>query len=461
MQPQSRLARQQAWCIGAGRARRIECRHRPDQRQTIGRDGAPADAAGEHGGIGQRGVAEPLRDTRKVVRVVTDADGGIVVVVTAGGAEQQAAIGHRQHVAAAGDRHLRPPWRGAIAGPADLAALALQPLRRQGSQAQRIGGGGQHQHRRGIDRAVVAIEQLPVVAVARDALHRRHTAPGHARRGERIAHQRGRVDPTASGVEPGRMQHAGAGMRRRGIGVKGLHVGRWQPLALDQGLHCRPRQLRLEAQQAVGPARHAAGQRSACGRGHPQRRRTVQPRVRAVVAHHRTVEEAGGVAGGLGSGLGVAIDHGAGDALAGECRGTHRARQSAADDQRVAGRLGRHRAAGRRRRDEARCIAGQRDVALAAAADRGMHDEAGALQAVAHRAGRAPGGGSGAGGGQSSEHREHAAVPHRRVARRCEAIEVEGVDARHQCACPGLHIAERQQQVHTAAVEFEAVQVAG
>ena len=96
------------------------------------------------------------------------------------------------------------------------------------------------------------------------------------------------------------------------------------------------------------------------------------------------------------------------------------------------------RAPGRRPRREARREAATRDVALAAAAGRVLDREAGAAQAVAHGARRAPRRDRRVRCGQPRHRLEQARVPHRRVARRREAVEEEGVDVGDQLRQPGV-----------------------
>ncbi len=135
--------------------------------------------------------------------------------------------------------------------------------------------------------------------------------------------------------------------------------------------------------------------------------------------------------------------------------------QPGADHQGMARCLRRQAPAWRRGRRETRRVAGQRDVALAAAARCRLDHEAHALQSVADDARGTPGRGRGVGRGQAREHAEHAVIPHRRATRRREAIEVERVDTGHDFARPGLHVAERQQQPYVPGFEFEQMQVAG
>ena len=112
-------------------------------------------------------------------------------------------------------------------------------------------------------------------------------------------------------------------------------------------------------------------------------------------------------------------------------------------------------------RREARREAAARDVALAAAAGRDLDREAGAAQAVANGARGAPGRDRRFRRGQPRHRLEQARVPHRRVARRREAVEEEGVDVGDQLRQPGVDGAEREQQLDAAVVDGDAVQVAG
>ena len=103
----------------------------------------------------------------------------------------------------------------------------------------------------------------------------------------------------------------------------------------------------------------------------------------------------------------------------------------------------------------------QRDVALAALPRRLADRESGGLQTVAHAARCGPGGRRGAGPRQPRDGLEQARVPHLRVARRCEAIEEEGIDASDPFRHPASHVAKRQVQAHAALVEAQPMQVVG
>ena len=105
--------------------------------------------------------------------------------------------------------------------------------------------------------------------------------------------------------------------------------------------------------------------------------------------------------------------------------------------------------------------AGDRDLALAAAAGRALDLEAGRRQAVAHRPRHRPGGGGRAGRGHARHRLEQARLPHLRIARRGEAVEEEGVDAGDQLREPVADIAEGEQQLHPPRLEAQPMQVAG
>src|SRR5436190_1880036 len=115
----------------------------------------------------------------------------------------------------------------------------------------------------------------------------------------------------------------------------------------------------------------------------------------------------------------------------------------------------------RRARHEARREPAARDVALAAAARRVLDREAGAAQAVANGAGGAPRRDRRLGRGQPRHRLEEARVPHRRIARRREAVEEEGIDVGDQLRQPVVDGTEREQQFDAAALDDDAVQVAG
>ena len=256
---------------------------------------------------------------------------------------------------------------------------------------------------------------------------------------------------------PQRDAAASAGLLR----IERLHIVRRQTQALQQRVHLRDAGRGFQPQQALRAARHRVPvQRGLHGRARRQRRGAVETRVHAVLRVDDAVEQAGWVTRCLGRDPRPTFEQRAAPALSGQGPGGSAAGQAAADDQRVrlAG-IARCAARGCAARRERRREAGERDVALAEAALAESHVETGAGQAVAQGMRRAPGGHGGAGCGEPAKRLADARVPHARVGRGREAVEVERIDRGHQLGQPGLDIAEREQQPDPAGLELQAVQV--
>ncbi len=298
---------------------------------------------------------------------------------------------------------------------------------------------------------------MPRVGAPFEAGHGVGAAPLDAVAIQPPAHQLRRRDPSAAGIEPGRARRAARGLHL--CGRPGLQVAGRQAAAIQRGdQRGGLGVLGRQAHEAVAAARHAVRDRARAGRRGGERGRAMRPRVHAVVGMEHAVEQARDVARGRPRGLRVAVEDRAPHALVRKRPGARRAREAAADDgdaPDTASAGARHGLAHRR----ARLEPGQRDVALAARALAGAPREAGLLQAVAHRAGGAPCGGRRAGRGQPRQGLEDARLPHLRIARRREAVEVEGVDARDEVAQPLDGVAQHQQQFDAAVLERHHVQV--
>ncbi len=272
-----------------------------------------------------------------------------------------------------------------------------------------------------------------------------------------MAHPRRRREPAAARVVPRRARHPHARARGGLGGVERLGVAARQGVSLD----ARVRRLERRAARLQQPLRlpddGAGVQQRRVGRRGQQRGGAQRARVRAVVGRHAAVEQATGVARGLGRRLGVAVEHRARPALGRECPCGRGAGQTTADDH----RFGRCAAPGRARalRHEAWREACDRHLALAAETRRALHLEAGRGKAFAQRSGDAPRRRRRPGHRATGELLQQRGVPHHRVAIGCEAVEVEGVGVEHELRQPLCDVAEREAQHHAPVVERERVQV--
>jgi hypothetical protein len=166
-------------------------------------------------------------------------------------------------------------------------------------QAQRIGGVGQHEHTGLGDEPAIGTEQLPAATGSTQRLHLQVAAELGGRAGlfEKEARQRGRLDPAATRIEPGRVLQWQAAARAGLGGVERLHIVRRQLQCrqlVAHGLHAEA--ARVQAQQALRTAaRHAAvhgllhrALRQQCGG-------TVETGMRAVLWVDDAVEQPGRV----------------------------------------------------------------------------------------------------------------------------------------------------------------------
>ena len=219
-------------------------------------------------------------------------------------------------------------------------------------------------------------------------------------------------------------------------------------------------QSRLQPQEAVEPAGHAALRQRRRGQPRGAQRGGAEPaRVQAVGRIEDAVHQPAGIARGLGRRRGLAVDHLDLPALAQQAVCGSRTGQARADHQRLARPGVRRAPRGGPRRHEARRVPRHRDVALAAEAGRALDREADRGQPVAHRPRRAPGRGGGAGRDQAGEPAEQLGAPQLGIARGREAVEVERIGLGLQPGQRLQRVAEDQQQLHPAALEVERVQV--
>ena len=262
-------------------------------------------------------------------------------------------------------------------------------------------------------------------------------------RGDLARHQPAavRVVPAATGER----EPAACG---RGIATEPVNEIRRQATGTQQPGGARVVESWFEAQEAIERAvQLAAGQQRRHRARHPQRAGPQQPCVGAVIGMQRRVHQSGRVARGRLGRRRQRIDHRAAPANARKCRRSGAAGQTGANDQRLV-RVGRCRLqpAGRRRRAEMRRVLGHRHLELGGEAGGGLDAKAGRRQALAQAMRGAPGGQRGAWRSQARQPFHQPWLPHRGVARRREAVEVEGIDPRQQLGQQLLDVAEAEDQ---------------
>jgi hypothetical protein len=262
---------------------------------------------------------------------------------------------------------------------------------------------------------------------------------------------------------PCRDRDRDTGEPARGVAIEGADVVGGQAECVDRCL-----QLGLARAPAVEPHQpgDAAARAGAVDRVPDRgasgiRGGTMETRVPAVAAVDDAVEDAGGVARTLLRDRRATLEQQRGAAALGERLGQRATGQAGADDDHrrrfaapAADWLPR-RGAGR----EARREAAARDVAFASAARRALDRKASAAQAVANGPRRAPGRHRCIGRRQPRHRLVQPRIPHRRIARGCEAVEKERVDASDELRQPGGDVAECEQQLDAAGFEGDPVQV--
>ena len=247
------------------------------------------------------------------------------------------------------------------------------------------------------------------------------------------------------------MRERQAGACARVSRAQRLHVAGRQAEALQQRPHLRHNEHALEPQQAVGPARHAAIERSSHRKIGSERCGAVEARVHAVLRVDDAVEEPGRVARGFARDLWPAFEQRAAPAVPGERPGRCAAGEAGADDQRV--RLARVAAPAAQWRTPWRKQGSEPQADKPATGRVGKH-EPGARQVLVHHAV----------GQRSIECRARRRETGQRLAEaqrvdRRHAADAERVDLGDQLAQPGSGVARREQQLDLAGVEHEALQI--